>query len=71
MGAGDVLLMHTDGLSDHRRSGEAYFPSRLEALLRTVKDRSAKEIFEAIIADIVAFGPRSDDVGIVVVKLAM
>ena len=26
MGAGDILLLHTDGLSDHRRGEEEYAP---------------------------------------------
>jgi hypothetical protein len=30
MGAGDILLLHTDGLVDHARGDEPYFPGRLE-----------------------------------------
>ena len=70
MGAGDILLMHTDGLTEHARSGEAYFPGRLEERLREVKHRTAREIFEAIRDDIRAFSPPTDDISIVVIKLA-
>ena len=31
MGEGDILLLHTDGLSEHVRGDEDYFPSRLES----------------------------------------
>jgi serine phosphatase RsbU (regulator of sigma subunit) len=70
MGAGDILLMYTDGLSEHRVRGGSYFPGALEQRLREVKDESARGIFEAIRADVLAFGPRSDDISVVVVKLA-
>ena len=36
-GTGDILLLYTDGLADHRRGEEDYFPGRLEAVLRRVK----------------------------------
>ena len=32
MGEGDILLLHTDGLGEHARGDEEYFPSRLEAV---------------------------------------
>jgi len=70
MGAGDILLLHTDGLLEHLRGTEAYFPGRLEALLRAVKDRSAKEIVEAIEADLRAFAPPADDISLVAIKLS-
>ena len=34
MGEGDILLLHTDGMSEHVRGAEEYFPSRLEAVVR-------------------------------------
>jgi serine phosphatase RsbU (regulator of sigma subunit) len=69
MGRGDILLLHTDGLSDHRVQDQAYFPSRLEQTLREVKHLGAREIYEAVKKDTVAFGPPSDDVSLVVIKL--
>jgi sigma-B regulation protein RsbU (phosphoserine phosphatase) len=68
MGAGDILLLHTDGLTEHANGGEAYFPGRLENVLRKVKDRSAREIFAAIQDDLVQFAKPQDDVSFVVVK---
>ena len=70
MGAGDILLLHTDGLSDHRRENEDYFPDHLERKVREAKDGSAREIFEAIQQDLMAFTTPADDISIVVVKLA-
>jgi len=68
MGQGDILLMHTDGLSDHCRGDEAYFPGRLEATLREVHAGGAREVFEAIMTDIREFNDPSDDLSLVVIK---
>ena len=70
MGAGGILLLHSDGLAEHQRGDESYFPGLLERTLRGVKDESAKGIYEAIMDDLVAFAPPADDVSLVVVKLA-
>ena len=68
MGEGDILLLHTDGLSDHRNGDQMYFPVRLECALREVKHLSAREIYEAIKKDLVAFADPIDDVSLVVIK---
>jgi serine phosphatase RsbU (regulator of sigma subunit) len=68
MGRGDILLLHTDGLAEHSRENEAYFPARLEDVLRRVKHQSAQEIYDAIKADLVAFAEPADDVSFVVIK---
>jgi serine phosphatase RsbU (regulator of sigma subunit) len=67
MGEGDILLLHTDGLTDHRGL-EDYFPQRLEQKIREVKHRTAAEIFEAVTADMLAFADPTDDVSLVVIK---
>lgn len=68
MGEGDILLLHTDGLTEHSHAGDEYFPGRLEQSLREVKDRPAAEIYDAIVADVLAFGAPSDDISLVIVK---
>ena len=68
MGEGDILLLHTDGLSEHTTRTGAYFPDRLERTLSEVKELSAKEIFEAIKQDVLAFGTPSDDISVIVIK---
>ncbi len=68
MGAGDILLIYTDGLSEHMRGEEEYFPRHLEAKLREVKEQSAREIFEAVKADVFAFSKPVDDISFVVIK---
>jgi serine phosphatase RsbU (regulator of sigma subunit) len=68
MGRGDILLLYTDGLLEHARGDEPYFPGRLEQTIREVKHRKAKEIFEAIQVDALDFAAPSDDISIVVIK---
>jgi serine phosphatase RsbU (regulator of sigma subunit) len=67
-GSGDILLLYTDGLADHRRGEEEYFPGRLEAVLQRVKGLPAHEIFEAIKGDLLDFGQPIDDISLVVIK---
>jgi serine phosphatase RsbU (regulator of sigma subunit) len=70
MGEGDILLLHTDGLTEHVRGSEEYFPGRLEAAVRDAKRGSARDIFEAIKTDLLAFSPQRDDITLVVIKRA-
>ncbi len=70
MGSGDILLLHTDGLTDHTRGAERYFPERLEHALRAAKDGTAREIVDAIQADLLDFATLADDLSLVVIKLA-
>jgi serine phosphatase RsbU (regulator of sigma subunit) len=65
---GDILLLFSDGLQDHTRGDEDYFPGHLEALLRKVHDLPARGICDAIAADVAAFGPAADDISMIVVK---
>jgi serine phosphatase RsbU (regulator of sigma subunit) len=68
MGAGDILMLHTDGLVEHSRGNERYYPARLEQTVRRVKRLGAAEIVGAIRDDLHAFAPPADDVTIVVIK---
>jgi serine phosphatase RsbU (regulator of sigma subunit) len=68
MGKGDILLLHTDGLVEHQRDGEDYFPARLEEAIRRVKHEPAAAIYQAITEDLLAYGPLSDDLTLVVIK---
>jgi len=68
MGEGDILMLCTDGLVEHSREQERYFPGRLEQKLREVVDRPASEIFEAIKEDVRSFSQPVDDISIVVIK---
>jgi serine phosphatase RsbU (regulator of sigma subunit) len=69
MGWGDILLLHTDGLLEHRSNlDHSYFPGRLEETIREVKHLTAAEIFEAIRTDLLAFGTPQDDISLVVLK---
>ena len=69
MGAGDILLLPTDGLTDHRRGDENYVPTSLERCVREVKHLDARGIYESIVQDVTAFAAPTDDISLVVVKL--
>jgi serine phosphatase RsbU (regulator of sigma subunit) len=66
MGAGDILLLYTDGLLEHA-DGE-YFRGHLESKIREVKRQSAREIFDALKAHVLGFGAPSDDISLVIIK---
>jgi serine phosphatase RsbU (regulator of sigma subunit) len=68
MGTGDILLLSTDGLTEHSNGAADYFPNQLEKKLREVKDLSAHKICKAIEDDIRAFGTVQDDLSYVVLK---
>ena len=68
IGTGDIMLLYTDGLLEHARDEEDYFPHRLEIMLRQVKDQSSEEIYEAIKDDVMAFNKPEDDISFVVIK---
>jgi serine phosphatase RsbU (regulator of sigma subunit) len=70
MGRGDILLLHTDGVTEHQNGERHYFPRHLEATLRGVKALGARAIYDAITADLLRFGDPTDDVSLVVIKLA-
>jgi serine phosphatase RsbU (regulator of sigma subunit) len=68
MGTGDILLLYTDGLLEHGDGNESYFPRHLEAKVREVKHRNAREIFEAIKSHLLGFAERTDDISFVIIK---
>ena len=68
IGAGDILVLHSDGLAEHARGNEPYFPGRLEQAVRGAKHLSATDIVHTIIEDLRAFANPVDDVSLVVLK---
>jgi len=68
MGDGDILILPTDGLMDHRRDEESYFPDRLERLLQEAGDRTARQLFDDIAADLREFAAPQDDVSMVIIR---
>jgi len=63
---GDILLLHTDGLSEHNEGD--FFPARVEPLLADCGDASAGEICDRLRESLLAEGPANDDVTVVVLK---
>jgi serine phosphatase RsbU (regulator of sigma subunit) len=68
LGTGDIMLLVSDGVTEHSRGEEPYFPDRLENTVRASKGLSAEEIVEAIKTDIHDFADPSDDITIVAIK---
>lgn len=70
IGSGDILLLYTDGLSDHQNeAGQRYFPERVETLLKSVKTESATDIALAIKKDLLEFNEKlKDDTSYIVLK---
>ncbi len=70
MGRGDILILYTDGLSDHRDANrKKYFPGRLEEILKENKHLTARAIFDRVKADLLAFNSRpEDDITVVIIK---
>jgi serine phosphatase RsbU (regulator of sigma subunit) len=68
MGSGDILLLFTDGLQEHARGDESYFPERLEQTIRGAKHLSAIDIVHAVLDDLRTFADPADDVSLVVIK---
>lgn len=66
LGAGDIMLLYTDGLTEH--ADGRFRDERLEPLLREAKKGSAKEIYDAIVEEYVSFAPSEDDLTVAVVK---
>jgi len=68
MGSGDIILLYTDGLSEHQNNRETYFPFVLEETLRRIKHLSSREIFANLKEDIIKFASPKDDFSFVVIK---
>ena len=68
MGNGDILLLCTDGLTEHSRAGEPFVPDHLEQTMRRIKQESAGTIYEAVLDDALAFATPTDDLSLVVIK---
>jgi serine phosphatase RsbU (regulator of sigma subunit) len=66
LAAGDILLLHTDGLSEHVEG--TFFPQRVERLLAEWGDVSAAEICERLREALLHEAQPEDDVTVVVLK---
>jgi serine phosphatase RsbU (regulator of sigma subunit) len=68
MAPGDVMLLLTDGVTEHEHDEAPYVPATLEAVVHRMRDASAAEILDAVRADMLRFAPVKDDSTLVVVK---
>jgi sigma-B regulation protein RsbU (phosphoserine phosphatase) len=71
MRSGDVLLLHTDGITERRHGDEEYGRDRLHDLLRRNRRLSARALQNAILADVRAFSPTplDDDTTVLLVRM--
>ncbi len=68
MGGGDILLLYTDGLQEHKSGDDSYFPDRLERTIREAKHLSAIDIVHTVLNDLRTFANPADDVSLVAIK---
>lgn len=68
MSPGDILFLYTDGITEHIRGKEPYYPVMLEQKVREVKHLHPKEMYHEIMQDISIFGERQDDMTLAMVK---
>ena len=68
LGQGDIMLLYTDGLTDHRSGDVMFCDTELERVLRGAQSGTAREIFEAIRRAMRSFAAMSDDLTIAVIK---
>lgn len=66
MAVGDILLLYTDGLSEH--ADGSYFPELVEGRLRQMRDATAAEICEGLQTGLQEVGPPEDDFSAVVIR---
>jgi PAS domain S-box-containing protein len=68
LGAGDALVLYTDGVTDTRGPDGRFGTERLEALLRAIGPADADTIAGGIDAALQEFGEQRDDVAILVLS---
>lgn len=71
--AGDILLLHTDGITESaNQEGELFGAGRLREVVRSHGDRAPDEIIDAVFRELSAFtgnGDHADDMTMVVIKV--
>jgi serine phosphatase RsbU (regulator of sigma subunit) len=70
MGKGDILLLYTDGLSDHAKAdGDMFFPGHLEEALKNHKHLPSRDICFSLKEALLEFNPElEDDITYLVIK---
>ncbi|HEX7132031.1 MAG TPA: GAF domain-containing SpoIIE family protein phosphatase, partial [Iamia sp.] len=71
LGVGDVVVLHTDGVSEVRRDGEEFGDRSLHETVAEVAGRPAREAAEELVAAAAAFGggPVADDAAVLVLAV--
>jgi hypothetical protein len=67
--AGDLALLHTDGLTEARRGDEMFGLDRVWEILESHAHRRSRDIMTALLAEVRAFAePPLDDLTVLVLK---
>jgi phosphoserine phosphatase RsbU/P len=68
---GDVVVFHTDGVTEGRRGREFFGDARLHRLLAASRDQDADAIATRVVQEVLAFqsGQSRDDIAVVLVKV--
>jgi sigma-B regulation protein RsbU (phosphoserine phosphatase) len=71
LGAGEVVVLYTDGVTEARRGAEFFDEKRLETVIAAVGGQSAQQIADAIVSAALDFqdGHARDDIAVVVIKV--
>jgi len=67
-GQGDIMILPSDGLTDHRIGEEYFTKTRLESILKEAKNEKAENIYKAIMEGMRSYSKIEDDVTIAVIK---
>lgn len=65
---GDVLLLFTDGFAELASRDESFLTHRLEKVMREARGRSARSVFDMIMAAAIGFVEPDDDLSLVVIR---
>jgi serine phosphatase RsbU (regulator of sigma subunit) len=68
LGHGDIMLLYTDGLIEHKDGTSQFKDTRLENILRETKDESAEEICDVIRKELYSFCTPEDDLTLAIIK---
>jgi serine phosphatase RsbU (regulator of sigma subunit) len=68
MAAGDMLVLCTDGVSDHGSGGMPYVGERLDEWFRARAHLPIRELADSLAVDVRDFGPLQDDASFVIVR---
>lgn len=68
LGKGDIMLLFTDGLTEHTNGEKNFSETMLEGIIRESKNEPSRQIYENVKSEMHKYAKLEDDVTLVVVK---